>query len=149
MDLKSMSFNFYVFPLLILALWQAGSCRSDHPKTMTKEQHRVSSGSWGGQNIGLNVTDTGAAIQFPCAHGTIDQLLVLNDQGRFSAKGTFVAERPGPTREDNPPEGQPALYEGTVTNETMTLTVTLSKTKEQVGSFNLEHGKTGRVRKCK
>jgi len=149
MDLKSISYNFCVFPLLIMALWQTGSCRNANHTTVVKEQNRVSAGNWGGNNVGLNVTDTRSTLQFPCAHGTIDEALVLSADGSFSAKGTFTAEHPGPLREDDPPAAQAARYEGSVKDEAMTLIVTLSKTKEQVGSFSLEYGKTGRVRKCK
>lgn len=112
------------------------------------QQHRVASGDWGGQDVRMNVTSNGAELQFSCSHGTIDEPIVVNDNGDFSAKGTFIAETPGPTREDNPPVKQPAIYSGSVKDQSMTLTVTISKSKAQVGSFTLAFGKGGRVRRC-
>ena len=148
MGLKSLSYNSFVFPLLILAFWQAGSCRHENSNTMVKqEERRVTSGNWGGQNIQLTVTDSDAKVQFSCSHGTIDEAIVLKD-GKFSAKGTFTREGPGPLREDDPPVKEPAVYRGSVQDKTMTLTVTLDKTNEQVGSFELELDKPGRVRRC-
>jgi hypothetical protein len=148
MRLKSLSCNSFVFPVIIFALWQTGSCRNHDSGTMVKqEQHRVTRGNWGGQNIQLTVNDAGAQVQFSCSHGTIDEALVLKD-GKFSARGTFIREGPGPLREDDPPAKQPAVYRGSVQDKTMTLTVTLDKTNEQVGSFELEFDTPGRVRRC-
>lgn len=148
MRLKSLSYDSFVFPVLIFALWQPGSCRNEKSRTMVKQQqHRVSPGSWGGQNIILDVTESGAKVQFSCSHGTIDEVIVLKD-GKFSAKGTFTREGPGPIREDDPQTKQPAVYRGSVQDKIMTLTVTLDKTNEQVGSFELELDKPGRVRRC-
>jgi hypothetical protein len=148
MGLKSLSYNSFVFPLVILMLWQPGSCRNENSSTMVKqEQHRVTTGNWGGQNIILDVTESDAKVQFSCSHGTIDEAIVLKD-GKFSAKGTFTREGPGPLREDDPSTKQPAVYRGSVQDKIMTLTVTLTKTNEEAGSFTLEYGKPGRVRRC-
>ena len=149
MRLKSLNYNSLVFPLLILALWQPGSCGNHNSSTVVKqEQHHVTNGSWGGQNILLDLTESGAQVQFSCSHGTIDQALVLDDEGHFSARGTFTAQTPGPQREDNPPKTQPAIYRGAVKDKTMTLAVVLTKTNAEAGSFTLEYGKPGRIRRC-
>lgn len=148
MNAKNFGYNLCVFPLLLIALWQSPSCHNDNHNAIGKEQKRVATGDWGGDNIGLHIDEAGSRVRFSCAHGTIDEVIVLSEDGRFSAKGTFTAERPGPIREDLPPVTQPAVYEGIVKDETMTLAVILTKTKEQAGSFNLTYGKTGRVRRC-
>lgn len=129
-----------------IALAQNGSCHSQTPVT-SKEPNRVANGAWGGENIRMQVTDKGAELQFSCSHGTIDEAIVLKD-GKFSAKGTFTREGPGPLREDDPPAKEPAVYRGSVQDKTMTMTVTLDKTNEQVGSFELGLDKPGRVRRC-
>ena len=60
----------------------------------------------------------------------------------------FARHRPGPTREDDNTEGEPARYSGVVDGESLTLTITLVKNSEKVGDFTLAHGKIGRIRRC-
>lgn len=145
---NSICYNFCVFSLLFLAPLQNGSCRSGKTETMPNEQNRVAAGSWGGPNVSMNVTSDGAQLRFSCARGSVEAPIALDTEGRFSAQGTFTKETPGPTREDNPPKAQPATYSGSIRDQRMTLTITLTETKEQVGSFELEFGKTGRVFRC-
>jgi hypothetical protein len=145
MDQKNFRVTFLLFPLLVFALWQNGSCRSENRMTQ-KTQNRVAAGVWGGPDVRMDVTDAGASLQFSCSSGTIDESPVASE-GQFQLKGTFTRQTPGPTRE-NGPEPQPATYRGSIENQKMTLTVTLASSKEQVGSFTLEFGKPGRVRRC-
>jgi hypothetical protein len=107
----------------------------------------VQAGTWGGDHIGLEVSATGATVEYDCAHGTIDGALALDGQGRFEARGSHVAERGGPVREGDAQRGVPARYRGTVSGDTMTLTVTLDG-GEEVGTFTLTRGRTPRIRKC-
>lgn len=147
MDLKSFRVSFYLFPLLLLVLWQAGSCHTENPVN-DKSQHRLASGVWGGQEIRLNVTEAGADLEFSCAAGHLDEPLVVNANGSFSVKGTFTAGNMGPTREDNPPKPQPAIFSGTVHEKTMSLNMTLTNTKDS-RDFTLEYGSSGRMHRCK
>jgi hypothetical protein len=148
MQRNNFSYNLCVFSLMLLAPWQNGSCRSGKTETMLKEQNRVATGNWGGQNVQMDVTADGAQLRFNCARGSIEQPIVLDTEGRFSAKGTFVAGVMGPLHEDNPPKSQPAIYSGTVKDQSMTLTVTIPENKEEGGTFSLEHGKPGRIWRC-
>lgn len=109
---------------------------------------RVPPGTWGGEHIVLEVASAEARAEFDCAHGTVDEALELDVEGRFDAKGTYVKERPGPQREDEPATGEPARYSGRVRGSTMTLTITLTNTGKTVGPFTLTHGKTPRLTKC-
>jgi hypothetical protein len=148
MRLNSISYNFFSFAFIFLALWPNGSCKSGKTDMMSQKQNRVAIGNWGGQNIRLEVTEAGAQLQFSCAHGNIDLPLTLDHDGNFSVKGTIVAEAMGPLREDNPPKPQPATYSGTVHDQTMTLTITITGSNEKPGTYSLEQGKPGRVFKC-
>lgn len=94
------------------------------------------------------MTKNGAEIQFNCAHGDIEEPLLLDQQGRFSAKSTSVRRRMGPQREGNPSVNQTAVYSGVIRNQSMTLTVTLMETKQMIGTFTLEHSKLVRPVKC-
>ncbi len=115
--------------------------------TAAPEQHRMK-GHWGGQDISVEVTDSGATLDFACAHGSISEAIVPDAHGKFAVKGVFVTEHPGPIREDEDTSGQPATYSGTVDGETLTLTITLAGTSKTIGTFTLTFGKMGRVRKC-
>jgi hypothetical protein len=106
------------------------------------------SGLWGGQGISMEATDSGATLDFDCASGIITEPILPDSAGKFSVKGLFARQRPGPTREDENNDGQPASYSGVVNGENLTLTITLAKNSEKVGDFTLAHGKTGRIRRC-
>jgi hypothetical protein len=96
----------------------------------------------------MEVSDSGAEISYDCAHGSITEKIVLDAEGHFSARGRHLRERPGPIRVGDDRSGQAASYRGTVTGDTMNLTVTLTDSRETVGTFTLTHGKPGRLRRC-
>lgn len=98
--------------------------------------------------MALDVSDSGARIEYDCAHGTINQPMTLDSSRSFDLRGSHVRERGGPVREGGEAEGLPARYTGSVQDETMKITVTLTDTKETVGTYTLTHGKTPRIRKC-
>lgn len=108
----------------------------------------LGNGVWGGQGISLEINDSGAEINYDCAHGTITGKVIPDREGKFTAKGFHVREHGGPVREEEKADGQPVTYQGSIEGETMTLTVTLSETKETIGSYTLTRGKSGRIRKC-
>ncbi len=105
-------------------------------------------GHWGGQSVAMEVTDSGATLEFACAHATITEALVPDANGKFAVKGRFIKERPGPMREGDDNTGQPATYTGAVDGQTLTLSITLTDTDESVGTFALTVGKPSRIRKC-
>lgn len=113
----------------------------------TVSQSRDLRGQWGGEHIAMEVTDAGATIEYDCAHGRITEKIAPDADGKFEAKGAHKREHGGPTRDDED-DGQPAIYRGSIKDETMTLTVELAKNNETVGTFTLTHGKQGRIRKC-
>lgn len=105
-------------------------------------------GMWGGLHLHVEVSESGATLDYDCAHGTITERIAPDREGKFVVKGFHVKERPGPTREGDDTNGQPAIYNGSIDGETMTLTVRLSGSNEEIGAFTLTQGKTGRIRKC-
>jgi hypothetical protein len=147
--------------LATMMLWQGSSCKSTRAnlnsarsdnQSMSNDSTRQNTtdlkGTWGGDHISMDVADSGAEINYDCAHGSITEKIVPDGRGAFVAKGLHVTERPGPVRQGDDLTGKPATYRGSVDGDTMKLTVTLSGSEETVGSFTLTHGKTGRVRKC-
>lgn len=148
MQLNGIGYNLCIFSLVLLVLWQNGSCASGKTEMALQQQNRVAAGQWGGQNVRLDVTEGGAQVQFSCSHGSINEPLTLDNDGNFSAKGTFVKGTMGPLREDDPPVAQSAVYSGVVHDKSMTLTVTLTEKNEKAGTFNLDQGKAGRIWRC-
>lgn len=129
---------------LALSLLAAGSCG---PSWATREGGRLAEGIWGGSHAELTVRQDGATLELDCAHGAIGEPIAVGRDGRFRASGTFVAERGGPVREGAEPEARPAVYSGRLEGETLTLVITLEG-GEEAGTFQLTHGRSGRITKC-
>ena len=142
---------------LALFLWQGSSCRSSNANssanaqmnanTNSASQSRDLRGTWGGQSIAMEVGDEGAEIEFDCAHGRITEKIAPDADGKFEAKGVFARERGGPQRmgENN---DQPAIYRGSIKDRDMTLTIQLKRNNEDIGTFTLVQGSSGRIHKC-
>jgi hypothetical protein len=126
--------------------------RSKTPrKTSTPQPSAAASlptGTWGGEHLNLNVTATGARLEFDCAQGTIDQAITLDAHNAFNVSGTYTQEHGGPIRIDEQPNGRPARYTGRVEGERLTLTITLADTQKSLGTYTLVHGQTARIFRC-
>jgi hypothetical protein len=142
---------------LALFFWQGSSCRNSNARSngnsamsvnaTTSSQERDLRGTWGGQSVALEVNDKGADIEFDCAHGRITEKIAPDANGKFESKGVFARERGGPERmgENN---DQPAIYRGSIKEKTMTLTIELTRNNENLGTFTLTQGSSGRLHKC-
>jgi len=133
--------------LVMLVLLHAGRCPAE-TDTMDEGSEHLAAGDWGGKHVRMEVSGGGALLEFDCAQGRIKGRVTLDAEGRFSANGEFAREGFGPRDEDKALKGLPALYIGEVKGESMTLTVTLAETKEQVGTYTLTRGSRGRIWKC-
>jgi hypothetical protein len=102
----------------------------------------------GAANVEMELTRTGANLDFDCAVGTIDQSLAVNADGKFRAAGTYTRESPGPTRA-NSNRAAATTYIGTIKGESMHLEIVLANSKETVETFELVRGRTGHVMKCR
>jgi hypothetical protein len=116
------------------------------PASPTRPQ--ISVGMWGGDHVELRVSETGATVEFDCAHGTLDAPLAIDSNGHFEVGGTFVREHGGPGRVDEEAEKESARYAGTSNGRTMTLTVMLTSAPQPLGPFALVFGQPGRLLKC-
>ncbi len=105
-------------------------------------------GIWGGEHVSMEVTKTGAELEFDCATGTIQQPLPLEHPGKFRLKGTFTQEHGGPVREDEPPATHPATYSGTVENDTIRLRIEVAGRTGKPQEYVLKKGERERVVKC-
>lgn len=104
-------------------------------------------GVWGGEHIGMVVSDSSATIDYDCAHGTIDEPF-NTENGEFEVRGIHVFEHGGPIRIDETPDQHPALYQGTIDGNVMTLKVTITDTGVEIGTFTLNFGGNPNVYKC-
>ncbi len=107
----------------------------------------VMNGTWGGDHALLTITATSAELEFDCAHGAMPAPITL-DRGAFDVAGDYVQEHGGPIRTDENAPRQPARYSGTVSGRTMTLRVRLTDTAQDLGTYSLTLGSSGRVFKC-
>ncbi len=107
----------------------------------------VSVGVWGGTDLEMQVNEQGATIEFDCAQGTISEPLLLDEAGKFVARGTFQTQG-GPARKDRPARGVDVVYSGVVEGDTMRLEFTLGDRKESPEKFTLVRGQSGKLRKC-
>lgn len=121
------------------------ACASDRV-TGTRLEH-VPTGEWGGSHARLSVNEGGAAIEFDCAHGTLDAPLELDPQGRFDVPGRFVREG-GPVREGADDAGQPVRYSGKTDGHELTLEIVFEQ-GDRGGPFTLGLGRSSRLFKCK
>jgi hypothetical protein len=103
---------------------------------------------WGGDHVDMEMTGTGARLEFDCAHGTIDEALHADASGAFHVKGTFTPERGGPSRDGDAPPVTKVTYAGTIKDDTMTLRIVVDG-QDRPGTYELTRGRPGNVRKCR
>jgi hypothetical protein len=135
---------------VLIAIWlaPAGMAGGVKSSQCTAKSADESTNVWGGEHVEMELTRSGANLDFDCAVGTIDQALAVNAKGQFRATGTYTRESPGPTRGNGNP-ATAATYVGTIEGESMHLEIVLANSKETVGTFDLVRGRSGHVMKCR
>jgi hypothetical protein len=134
----------------ILMACAASSCGSMGPRG-TLPGHvpaPVKSGDWGGQHIAMTVSPSKTDIEFDCGKAAINGAIEADPDGAFTANGTFLPERPGPTTPD-PPASRPMRVTGTVKGNDMQLKIVLTDKDEAIGEFTLALGTAARLFKCR
>jgi hypothetical protein len=104
-------------------------------------------GSWGGPHIAVAFSGGLANVQFDCAAGSIDGLVMAAQGGPFSVKGFYRAGAPGPIRVGEIFVSQSATYSGTVDKDVMTLSVELDD-GALIGPFTLTQGAPPQLTRC-
>jgi hypothetical protein len=79
-------------------------------------------GIWGGDRIALTITAYGAAVEYDCAAGSIDQVFAPDTSGHFDLIGSWWFTPPV-LFQDWVPDKRPARYIGVLDGKTITLTV--------------------------
>ena len=98
-------------------------------------------GVWGGTDIKLTVTASGATLERPCASGTISQQMTLDGTGHFDVPGVYIVTA-------GPSVTHPARYTGTTDGHTMTLTILQTDNDQTVGPFMLTFGQVTNIVPC-
>jgi len=129
-------------PILVVFLG-LGGCTQKATQPVT-----VVEGNWGGDHIALSIENDAAVLEYDCAHGTMDEALILNPHGYFELLGTHTRETGVPSRVGEEPDTHPARYHGRVLGDTLTLTITLVDSGEMIGPYTLVRDEPGLVHKC-
>jgi hypothetical protein len=118
------------------------------PASSAAPKAKMLSGTWGGDRMNLVMNAKGGDIRMDCASGTIKGKVVPDAKGRFTARGTFDAERGGPIRaEDFAAKGKPAVFRGQIVGDTLKLTVTTSGASEPQ-NYVLHQGHSQKLVRC-
>ncbi len=131
-----------LLPILVTLLSLTG-CKEDSVQPGTQIE-----GTWGARHIILVADKAGAVLEYDCAHGTIDESLIPDADGQFDLVGTHTWEEGGPIQIDQQLDTQPARYQGSVSGNTLILTVTLLDDDQVLGPYTLVQDDPGRVFKC-
>ena len=147
MDVRTSQFSSWVLNvILILTLSTSveAICGGD-PDT----REVFAQGAWGGVGAALKVTENGVFIEFDCAHGHIPRPVIVLEDGRFSAEGSYLREAGGPGRlTEQQPEGSPAVYSGKVNHSRLILLVDLPEEGRSKGPFTLAKYQPAQLEKC-
>jgi hypothetical protein len=108
----------------------------------------VMAGAWGGARAQMEITPEGALIELPCARGLITGPLEVDKRGRLDSSGSLIREGGGPGAETDAGAGEPPRFRGKLSGKTLTLTVTLEGSAQELGTFKLTHGRPARLATC-
>ena len=104
-------------------------------------------GDWGGDRLRLSIDASGGHIQSDCASGAITGPIVLGKNGKFTARGTFDIDQPGPQSADEGSASARARFSGQIVNDRMRLSITqTSSPTPQV--YNLRKGVRPKMIRC-
>jgi hypothetical protein len=111
----------------------------------SEKPETLATGVWGGDHVVMNVTASGAQLEFDCASGEISEPVKVDAGGDFDASGKYAGEHPGPTRDED--TSTPARYHGHIDKDSMQLNIV--RGNETIGTFTLTRGRQTILRKCR
>jgi len=95
----------------------------------------------------MEVTESGAELEFGCGAATITGPITLDQNGNFRVSGTYTQGNFGPTRE-GAASGREASFTGSVDGDTLKLEMVMSS-DDRVQKFTVTHGRESKLIKCK
>lgn len=103
-------------------------------------------GKWAGDRLIMTVRPDGATINSDCARGAINQPLHLDRHLRFSATGTFTADKAGPQKADEAVRAIPSTFRGQLAGDTLDLSIEAEG--QELRKFKLQRGGTVKLVRC-
>jgi hypothetical protein len=128
--------------LLTVVVCIAGSALAQSGKS----KKTVASGLWGGPHLRMEVTASGAELEFDCGTASISEPLTLDADNHFRASGSYKVGDFGPTREDA--RAQDAVFTGALDGDTLKMEMAVAG-REQPQKFTLTRGREPKLFKCK
>lgn len=113
-----------------------GATGMSHPATLP-------TGSWGGEQVVLEVGPDRAVLRLGCGEGEFAAPVSLDADGRFALTGSYSAEAGGPSTPAD--RSVPARYEGQIQARSLTLTV---RHGDAADTYRLSHGLAAKVIRC-
>lgn len=104
-------------------------------------------GTWAGDRVNAHFNARGLVLDYDCAKGLINSPIALDLSGRFAARGTHEAYRPGPDRVDQASSFKQAAYMGAVVDNILTLTVQIED-EPVPRTYRLEKNKKVKLARC-
>jgi hypothetical protein len=107
----------------------------------------LTSGTWGGADINLDASISGAKIGLDSGEVDINSPIAIQGNGSFTAYGSYVNSYPGGPVQPGTLALRRVIVNGQIdsTGNAMQLTITSADTGQTIGSFNLIRGQNGRV----
>lgn len=118
----------------------AVACQATIPSTLLQ----VPTGTWGGDEAGLIVSDAEAHVHIGCTLGDIAGPIPLDARGGFDVAGTYNVDAFPVDRGIR----HPARFMGRTDGSTLTLAVRLTDTGQGFGPVTLTKGVPPRMRNC-
>jgi hypothetical protein len=109
---------------------------------------QLASGTWGGENAAMLVSDESAHVHVGCTYGNIPGAVTLDGEGRFELDGSYVLRAypvaVGPSL--------PAVFRGTLVRSRLLLTIVVDDTVENrsvtLGPVQLVFGRQPNMGPC-
>jgi len=135
----------YQASLIMGILLLLSSCQQLKPAMNPSDLY----GTWGGQGLVMELGPQGAALEYDCATGRINEPILPDAQGMFQVSGTHNAPSLPVGMPDPPPADiQPAHFSGKLEGQTMQITVTLDVSGSVLGPYELTFEDPGELFKC-
>ena len=123
-----------------------GACSTDSLPPLPSD--RLGLGTWGGDNAGVIVSDSGTHVHVGCTYGDMPALVPLDADGRFTVDGSYVLQaypiQLGPTL--------PAQFSGHVVGRTLTMAIAVNDTVAHqvvaLGPITVIYGRTPSMGPC-
>jgi hypothetical protein len=104
-------------------------------------------GPYGGDRVNATFTASGARLDFDCAAAEIDGAVHPGSDGRFVARGRYLADHPGPIDGDAAARAVSAVFEGRLEGDTLQLKL-LVHGRADAAVYTLVRGRRVKLVRC-